>query len=197
MGRGSALRSRRSCALSCLRRLYWHCRSPRASHLRSHRKNPFRSSFPSRRERPPTALRASSPTSSVRGCVVRSWSSTGPVPAARSACRCWRRLRPTATRWVWAQPERCCSTPIYLAIPAPTCCASLPLFDPDQIAIMTTAFEQVLLDLKLTDRDDPLVKMIAKLVIELMRNGARDPEQVRKAVVASTGASSPSTRVST
>ena len=70
-------------------------------------------------------------------------------------------------------------------------------FDPDQIAIMTTAFEQVLLDLKLTDRDDPLVKMIAKLVIELMRNGARDPEQVRKEVVASTGASSPSTRVST
>ena len=62
---------------------------------------------------------------------------------------------------------------------------------------MTTAFEQVLLDLKLTDRDDPLVKMIAKLVIELMRNGARDPEQVRKEVVASTGASSPSTRVST
>ena len=66
-------------------------------------------------------------------------------------------------------------------------------FDPDQIAIMATAFEQVLLDLKLTDRDDPVVEMIAKLVIELLRNGARDPEQVRKEVLAShSGALSPS-----
>ena len=61
-------------------------------------------------------------------------------------------------------------------------------FDPDQIAIMTTAFEQALLDLKLTDRDDPVVEMIAKLVIWLVHNGARDPEQVRKEVVGSIGA---------
>ena len=52
---------------------------------------------------------------------------------------------------------------------------------------MTTAFEQVLLDLKLTDRDDPVVEMIAKLVIEFVRNGVRDPEQVRKQVVGSIG----------
>ena len=58
-------------------------------------------------------------------------------------------------------------------------------FDPDQIAIMATAFEQVLLDLKLTDRDDPVVEMMAKLVIELSRNGARDCEQLRKEVLAS------------
>ena len=54
---------------------------------------------------------------------------------------------------------------------------------------MTTAFEQVLLDLKLADRDDPLVTMIAKLVIERVRNGARDPEQVRTEVVGSIGRS--------
>jgi hypothetical protein len=56
-------------------------------------------------------------------------------------------------------------------------------FDPDEIAVMTTAFEQILLDLRLTNRDDPVVTMVAKLVIELVRNGERDPEQLRKQVV--------------
>jgi hypothetical protein len=60
-------------------------------------------------------------------------------------------------------------------------------FDPEAIAVMSAAFEHILLELKLTDRDDPLVTMIAKLVIERVRNGARDPEQVRKEVVGSIG----------
>ena len=32
-------------------------------------------------------------------------------------------------------------------------------------------------------RDDPLVTMLAKLVIELVRNGERDPEKLRKQVL--------------
>jgi hypothetical protein len=56
-------------------------------------------------------------------------------------------------------------------------------FDPDQIAVMTRAFDQVLRDLELTDRDDPVVTMVAKLVIELVRNGEHDPEAVRKQVL--------------
>jgi len=56
-------------------------------------------------------------------------------------------------------------------------------FDPDEIAVMTNAFDQVLRDLKLTDRDDPVVTMIAKLIIELVRSGERDPEAVRKQVL--------------
>jgi len=47
---------------------------------------------------------------------------------------------------------------------------------------MTTAFEQLLLDYKLVSRDDPLVTMLAKLVIELLRDGERDPEKLRKQV---------------
>jgi len=57
------------------------------------------------------------------------------------------------------------------------------VFGPTEIAIMTTAFDRILLDLKLVDRDDPLVEMIAKLVIELVRNGERDPEKLRKQVL--------------
>ena len=58
------------------------------------------------------------------------------------------------------------------------------VFGPDDIAVITTAFDQILFDLKLTDRNDPVVTIIAKLVIRLVRNGERDVEQLRKQVVA-------------
>jgi hypothetical protein len=56
-------------------------------------------------------------------------------------------------------------------------------FGPAEIAAMTTAFEQLLLDFKLVDRDDAVVTMMAKLVVELARNGERDPERLRNAVL--------------
>jgi hypothetical protein len=49
------------------------------------------------------------------------------------------------------------------------------VFDPEDIAVMGTAFDRLVVDLKLVKRDDPLVTMLAKLVIELVRNGERDP----------------------
>jgi hypothetical protein len=55
-------------------------------------------------------------------------------------------------------------------------------FDPEQIEVMATAFEKVLADLKLRDRDDPMVTMIAKLVIELVRNGECNPEKLRQQI---------------
>ena len=54
------------------------------------------------------------------------------------------------------------------------------VFEPEDIAIMTTAFDGLLADFKLAQRDDPVVTMLAKLVIEIVRNGERDPERVRK-----------------
>jgi len=57
-------------------------------------------------------------------------------------------------------------------------------FDPKQIAAMTTAFDRLLLDLKLVRRDDPIVLMVARLVIEMARLGERDPEALRKRVLA-------------
>jgi hypothetical protein len=57
------------------------------------------------------------------------------------------------------------------------------VFGREDIAIMTTAFDRLLADVKLVDRNDPVVTMLAKLVIEIVRNGERDPEQVRKQVL--------------
>ena len=53
-------------------------------------------------------------------------------------------------------------------------------FGPEDIAVMTTAFDRLLADFKLTDRSDPVVMMLAKLVIEIVRNGERNPDRVRK-----------------
>jgi hypothetical protein len=56
-------------------------------------------------------------------------------------------------------------------------------FGPDEISLMTTAFDQLLSDLKLSNRDDPIVRMVAKLVIELVRSGERDPQNIRQRVL--------------
>ena len=57
-------------------------------------------------------------------------------------------------------------------------------FDPEDIAVMATAFDRLLGDFKLVERTDPVVTMLAKLVIEVVRKGERDPELVRKSVTA-------------
>ena len=48
---------------------------------------------------------------------------------------------------------------------------------------MATAFDRLLADYKLVDRNDPIVTMLAKLVIELVRNGERNPERIRQKVL--------------
>jgi hypothetical protein len=57
------------------------------------------------------------------------------------------------------------------------------VFGPKEIAVMATAFDRLLADFKLVDRDDPIVTMLAKLVIELVRTGERDPERIRQEVL--------------
>jgi hypothetical protein len=57
------------------------------------------------------------------------------------------------------------------------------VFGPEEIAVMAAAFEGILSDFRLKDRDDSVVQMIAKLVIELVRNGERDPIKVRKEIL--------------
>ena len=57
------------------------------------------------------------------------------------------------------------------------------VFGPEDIAVMATAFDRLLADLKLFDRNDPAVTMLAKLVIELVRNGECNPERIRQEVL--------------
>jgi hypothetical protein len=48
------------------------------------------------------------------------------------------------------------------------------LFEPEDIEKLTTAFELALSKLELVDRQDPLAVVLAKLIIELAREGERD-----------------------
>src|SRR5262245_6259866 len=45
---------------------------------------------------------------------------------------------------------------------------------------LRTAFVAALRDLGLCDRDDPLVQMVAKTVIEIASGGESNPEQIRR-----------------
>ena len=58
-------------------------------------------------------------------------------------------------------------------------------FSPDEVVILTTAFEDALRALGLVDRKDPAVTTVAKRVIELARGGEHDPILLREAVLKS------------
>ena len=59
------------------------------------------------------------------------------------------------------------------------------VFDPELINILGTVFEDVLRDLKLTDRTDPLTAIIANKVIEAAQTGERDPQRILERVLRS------------
>jgi hypothetical protein len=58
-------------------------------------------------------------------------------------------------------------------------------FSPEDITLLTEVFEQSLRDLQLADRNDPTVKLVAKRVIALARQGGRNPKLLRDAVLKS------------
>ena len=51
---------------------------------------------------------------------------------------------------------------------------------PDEVKVLTTAYEEVLHALRLKDRSDPATETIAKKIIELAQRGERDPVQLRE-----------------
>jgi hypothetical protein len=50
--------------------------------------------------------------------------------------------------------------------------------DPETQRVMGIAFEMARAGLRLTDRNDPLVGLVAKGIIELAKAGERDPERL-------------------
>ncbi len=56
-------------------------------------------------------------------------------------------------------------------------------FAPDDIKVLSDAFEAALLELKLVDRSDPATELVAKRIIELAQRGERDPVRLREAGV--------------
>ena len=61
------------------------------------------------------------------------------------------------------------------------------VFDPEIIQVMTGAYEELLGELELADRDDPLAEVIAKEVIEAARLGVHDVVEMRLWVLNSLG----------
>jgi hypothetical protein len=59
-------------------------------------------------------------------------------------------------------------------------------FGPELIKDMTTAFERIRTILKLEDRDDPLLEVVAKKVISLASQGTFDPKEIERLVIADT-----------
>ena len=49
------------------------------------------------------------------------------------------------------------------------------VFDPEDIATLTAAFDEALSRLGLVDRNDPMTVMVAKLIIQLAKDGERSP----------------------
>jgi hypothetical protein len=58
-------------------------------------------------------------------------------------------------------------------------------FGPEDITTLTAAFEDTLLVLGVHDRQHPTAMLVAKRVIELARQGERNPKLLRDAVLKS------------
>jgi hypothetical protein len=56
-------------------------------------------------------------------------------------------------------------------------------FTPEDVAVLTQAFERALGELGLRDRKDPAATTLAKLVIHLAKEGERDPSRLSERAV--------------
>jgi hypothetical protein len=54
------------------------------------------------------------------------------------------------------------------------------VFDPEEIKAMTSAYEAVLSELELMDRNDPLTEIIARKIITLYQTGTCEPDVLAK-----------------
>ncbi len=66
-------------------------------------------------------------------------------------------------------------------------CRELQLeeFQPSQAEAISRAFDEVLEDLGLIERSDPVVTIVAKRVVEFAKQGELEPERLRGLVVTS------------
>jgi hypothetical protein len=51
-------------------------------------------------------------------------------------------------------------------------------FGPDEIEVMKAAYEAALVDVGVTNPDDPITELIAKSIVNVTASGERDPKQV-------------------
>ena len=56
-------------------------------------------------------------------------------------------------------------------------------FGPEDIAVLAAGLESALTNLAITNRNDPTVTSVTKLIIQLAGNGERDPTRLAKRAV--------------
>lgn len=59
---------------------------------------------------------------------------------------------------------------------------------PEEVSILTDAYERTLRALNLVDRNDPITEMVAKKIIELGQRGVREPKELSALAVKELGA---------
>lgn len=65
-------------------------------------------------------------------------------------------------------------------------------FGPDEIKVMTAAYESALIDLRVIDRDDPINELIAKSIVNVTATGERDPILIKERAINALGLRRPS-----
>ena len=60
-------------------------------------------------------------------------------------------------------------------------------FGPDEIKVMTEAYEGALIDIGIANRDDPVTELIAKSIVNVTASGERNPILVKERAVNALG----------
>jgi hypothetical protein len=60
-------------------------------------------------------------------------------------------------------------------------------FGPDEIDAMTAAYENALIDLHLTSRDDPITELVAKSIVNVTATGERNPVRIKERAINALG----------
>jgi len=61
-------------------------------------------------------------------------------------------------------------------------------FGPEEVKVMTAAYEAALLELGLVDRDDPVTEIIATAIVSITSMGERDPATIKDRALNAIGA---------
>jgi hypothetical protein len=75
----------------------------------------------------------------------------------------------------WYAQSRCGGS----AVPIRLIIKNDPAFTPEDRKVLADAFEDTLRELKLVDREDPVTRLVAEIMIELAKEGERDPARLR------------------
>ena len=60
-------------------------------------------------------------------------------------------------------------------------------FGQKEIELMSAAYESALIDLGITNRDDPITELIAKAIVNVVATGGRDPKLIEERAINALG----------